>query len=97
MFLGILGWLVVGTIIGFIASKLVNLHGDDPRAGVIVAALGALVLGFVYTIISGAGVTAFNVVSLLFAAIGAAAGSTVWHLVRSKFVSRKPQSIRRSY
>jgi uncharacterized membrane protein YeaQ/YmgE (transglycosylase-associated protein family) len=97
MFIGVVGWVVVGLLVGFIASKMVNLHGDDPRGGIGVAAVAAIVAAAAYSIISGAGVSAWNLWSVIFAAIGAIAGVVTWHLVRSHYVSRAPQSHRRSY
>ncbi len=97
MLLGIIGWLVVGLIIGFIASKVADLRGDDPRLGMAVAAGGAIVAGALYSIISGAGVTAWNPWSLIFAAIAALAGAVIWHVVRSRYASKQTYSQRRSY
>ena len=97
MFIGVVGWVVVGLLIGFIASKAVNLRGDDPRAGIGVATIAAVVFAAGYSIISGAGVSAWNLWSILFAAIGAIAGVVTWHLVRSRYVSKEQQSYRRSY
>jgi uncharacterized membrane protein YeaQ/YmgE (transglycosylase-associated protein family) len=97
MFFGIIGWIAVGLIVGFIASKFVDLHGDDARFGVAAACAGGLVAAFMYTLISGAGVTAWNTWSVLSAAIGAVVGAVVWHAVRSRYVSRERVSFRRSY
>jgi MFS family permease len=97
MLLGIVGWIVIGSIIGFIVSKILDLHGDDPRLGIGVAVGAAIVFAAVYTMISGAGVSAWNPWSMLFAAIGAGAGLAVWHGVRSRYVSRARQTHRRSY
>ena len=97
MILGILGWIVIGLIVGFIATKLVDLHGDDPRLGFGVACGGAIVMAALYTMISGAGVSAWNVWSILFAAVGAVAGVVTWHVVRSRYVSREAYTTRRSY
>jgi uncharacterized membrane protein YeaQ/YmgE (transglycosylase-associated protein family) len=97
MILGVIGWIVVGLLIGFIASKVVNLRGDDPMGGIGVAGIGAIVAAVLYTIISGAGVSAWNVWSLFWAAIGAIVGVVTWHLVRSRYVSKAPQTHRRSY
>jgi len=33
MILGVIGWIIVGVIIGFIATKFVNLRGDHRRRG----------------------------------------------------------------
>ena len=97
MFIGIIGWVIVGLLVGFIVSKVLDLHGDDPRLGIGVAVGSAVVCATLYTIISGAGVSAFNVWSLIFAAVGAGAGVAAWHLIRSKSVSHAPYSRRRSY
>jgi len=97
MILGIIGWIVIGLIVGFIATKVVDLHGDDPRLGSAVACGGAILMATLYTLISGAGVSAWNIWSIAFAAIGAIAGVITWHLVRSRFVSREAYTTRRSY
>lgn len=97
MFMGFIGWVVVGLLVGFIVSKVLDLHGDDPRLGIGIAVAGAIVGATLYTVISGAGVSAFNVWSLIFAAVGAGAGVAGWHLIRSKSVSRAPYSRRSSY
>jgi uncharacterized membrane protein YeaQ/YmgE (transglycosylase-associated protein family) len=97
MILGILGWIVVGLIVGYIASKAVDLHGDDPKLGVGVAAAGALVSAGLYSLFSGSGVTAWNPWALLFAAIGATTGAVIWHGVRSRYVSRERYVPRKSY
>jgi uncharacterized membrane protein YeaQ/YmgE (transglycosylase-associated protein family) len=97
MMISIVGWLAVGLLVGFIARKMVDLRGDDPRLGIAVACGGAIVAGVVYTLISGAGVSAFSVRSMLWAAIGAAAGAWGWHTVRSRYVPRAAYTSRRSY
>jgi uncharacterized membrane protein YeaQ/YmgE (transglycosylase-associated protein family) len=97
MFIGIIGWVIVGLAVGFIVSKVLNLHGDDPMLGIGAALGGAIVFAVLYTVISGAGVSAFNIWSLIFAAIGAGVGVATWHLIRSKSISHAPYSRRKSY
>jgi hypothetical protein len=97
MFLGFLGWVVVGLVVGFIVSKALNLHGDDPKLGIGVAVGGAIVGGFLYSVIGGAAVSAWNPWSILSAAVGAGAGAAIWHGVRSRYVSRGGYTPRRSY
>jgi len=97
MILGLVGWIVVGIIIGFIASKIVNLRGDDPRLSISVAAVGAIAAAALYTIIAGASVTAWNPWSILFAAIGGVVCVVTWHAVRSRYISRERYVPRRSY
>ena len=97
MILGVIGWILAGMIMGFIASKLVNLRGDDPRLSIGVAGAGAIVAGALYSIIAGASVGAWNSWSILFAAIGGVVGAVAWHVVRSRYVSRERYVPRRSY
>ena len=70
--MGIVAFIVVGLIAGLLA-KLV-LPGDDPGgliAPTLVGIAGALVGGFVVGILGSAGVTGFNLWSILVATLGA--------------------------
>src|SRR5580700_7766832 len=89
-------WIVVGLLIGFVASKIIK-SSDGPAFGIFVAIGSALVFGVVSGIIGGSGVSTFTIKPLIAAAIGGAAGAVVWHLVRSRFVSHEVQTVRRSY
>jgi len=84
MLIGILGWLLAGLIAGFIASKLVNLRGDEPGFGMAVAAAAAVFSGWIFSFIRGSPVTAFNIRSLLIAACGAIVAAAIWHTVRRR-------------
>ena len=97
MLFGIIGWIVVGLVVGFIVSKLVNLRGDDPRLSIGVAAVGAVVAAALYSLISGAGVSPWNPWSLFWATIGAVIGAVAWHAVRSRYISHARYEPRRSY
>jgi uncharacterized membrane protein YeaQ/YmgE (transglycosylase-associated protein family) len=69
---GIISWIVVGLIAGFLAKFL--LPGDDP-GGLIITTLigmaGAVVGGILIGVLGGAGATGFNVWSILVATLGA--------------------------
>ncbi|BBL79932.1 membrane protein [Rubrobacter xylanophilus] len=70
--MGIISWIVVGLIAGLLA-KLV-MPGDDPGGLVITTLIGmagALVGGFLVSLLGGAGVTGFNIWSILVATLGA--------------------------
>jgi uncharacterized membrane protein YeaQ/YmgE (transglycosylase-associated protein family) len=85
MLIGIIGWIVMGLLVGFAASKIANLRGDDPRLGIALSAAGAVIGGWLYSAISGAEVNGFNPLSLLFAIIGAILAAIIWHLFRRRF------------
>ena len=97
MILGIVSWLVVAVIVGFIASKVVDLRGDDPRLGLAASCAGSIVAAVLYTVISGSAVSARNPWALLAAATGAAIGVFAGHAIRSRSISRESYSRRNSY
>jgi uncharacterized membrane protein YeaQ/YmgE (transglycosylase-associated protein family) len=51
MLMGVLGWAFLGFIAGFIASKLVNLRGDEPQIGIILGAVGGVIGGWLFSAI----------------------------------------------
>jgi uncharacterized membrane protein YeaQ/YmgE (transglycosylase-associated protein family) len=96
MLLGVLGWIGLGVLVGFIVSKSINLRGDDPRIGIAIAAVAAIVGGVLYSMISGSPVSGFNFWSLICAAIAAGAAMAAWHILRHRSPYARP-TIRRSY
>jgi uncharacterized membrane protein YeaQ/YmgE (transglycosylase-associated protein family) len=96
MLIGILGWIICGVVIAFIASKLVNLHGDDPRLGVALGGAGGLVGGWLFSLFSGSPVTGFNAWSVITAGILALVAVSILHFIRSRGTYARP-TIRRSY
>ena len=68
--MGILTWILIGLVAGIIAKLVI---GD--RFGWIITILlgivGAFVGGWVFSFFGGPGVTGFNLVSILVAAVGA--------------------------
>jgi uncharacterized membrane protein YeaQ/YmgE (transglycosylase-associated protein family) len=96
MLIGLFGWILCGVIPGFIASKIVNLHGDDPRLGMAIGGVGGLAGGWLYCFFTGLPITSFNLMSLFFALVAALAGMAIWYLIRARGVHETP-TFRRSY
>ncbi len=94
VFLSILGWIVAGLIAGFVASKLVDLRGDDVRFGIMAAVAGAVVAGILHAVFSGAGLNPWQTWGALFALLGGAVGAGAWHLIRSRSISHDHGSFR---
>ena len=63
----------------------------------IVAGLGAVLIGAIYTGYSHVGVTAFVPRVLMFAAIGAVVAAIIWNVARARFGSREVYTPRSSY
>ncbi|MDF2701259.1 MAG: Transglycosylase-associated protein [Rubrobacteraceae bacterium] len=83
--MGIIAWIVVGLIAGALAKLI--LPGDDP-GGIIVTILigiaGAFVGGFVFSLFGGAGMSGFNIWSILVATVGAIILLLIYRLVAGR-------------
>jgi uncharacterized membrane protein YeaQ/YmgE (transglycosylase-associated protein family) len=68
--MSILAWIVLGLIVGVLASAV--MRGGFGIAGdIIIGIVGALLGGFIFTLLGHSGVTGFNLYSLFVAFIGA--------------------------
>lgn len=83
--MGIIGWLVIGALAGWIGSKIT---GNNARMGIfaniIVGIIGAFIGGFLMGFIGSHGVTGFNLWSLFVAVIGATVLLWLINLIRGK-------------
>ena len=84
--MSIIAWIVLGLIAGFIGSQIVKGHGEGVVGDIIVGIVGALVGGFLFNLIGAAGVTGFNLWSLLVAVIGSVVLLFVYHMIRRAMV-----------
>lgn len=77
-----IGWIVLGLVAGFIASKIVNKTGEGLILDIVLGIAGAFVGGFLFTSVLGHdGVTGFNLYSMFVAVIGAIVLLLLYHLV----------------
>lgn len=79
--MSILGWVILGLIAGFIANKIVNRKGQGVVLDVVLGIIGAVVGGSLFTTLGAAGVTGFNIYSMLVAVIGAIIVLVLYHAV----------------
>ena len=77
--MSILGWIVLGLIAGFIASKIVNRQGAGCLLDIVLGIVGAFVGGMIFTGVGGVGVTGFNLWSMFVAIIGAVVVLVIYH------------------
>ena len=83
--MGILSWIILGLIAGFIGSKIVGREGQGFWLDIALGIVGALVGGFLFDLFGASGVTGFNLYSLLVAI----AGSVVVLLIYNAVMSRR--------
>ncbi|HEY2528485.1 MAG TPA: GlsB/YeaQ/YmgE family stress response membrane protein [Xanthobacteraceae bacterium] len=80
--MSIVGWIVLGLIAGFIASKIVNRERSGILLDIVLGVIGALVGGWLFELGGRAGVTGFNLYSMFVAIIGAVVVLVVYHVIR---------------
>lgn len=83
--MGILAWIVLGGLAGWIATLIMGTDASHGIfANIAIGVVGALLGGFVFNLLGGAGVTGFNLYSLLVATIGASLFIWIVSIVRSR-------------
>jgi uncharacterized membrane protein YeaQ/YmgE (transglycosylase-associated protein family) len=80
--MSIIGWIVLGLIAGFIASKIVYKSGSGFFLNIALGIVGGVVGGWLFGLFGGIGVTGFNLWSMFVAVIGAVAVLVAYHLIR---------------
>jgi len=68
--MGILAWIIIGGIAGWLASRVVNGTGLGLLGDIIVGIVGAFIGGLLLSLITGVGFTGFDLYSLLVAFVG---------------------------
>jgi uncharacterized membrane protein YeaQ/YmgE (transglycosylase-associated protein family) len=79
--MSIIGWIVLGLIAGFIASKIVNRSGEGFLMDIVLGIVGAVVGGFIFQQFGAAGVTGFNIYSMIVAVVGAIILLVIYHAI----------------
>jgi uncharacterized membrane protein YeaQ/YmgE (transglycosylase-associated protein family) len=82
--MSIIGWLILGLIAGFIASKIYAGSGQGAVMDIVLGIVGAVVGGFLFNLLGGAGVTGFNLYSMIVAIIGAIVVLWIYHAVAGR-------------
>lgn len=80
--LGIIGWIILGGLAGWVASKITGTDASQGLLGNIIAGIvGGVVGGFVFNLLGGSGVTGFNIYSFLVALAGAVIVLFIWRAI----------------
>ena len=82
--MGWIAWIILGLIAGFIASKIVDARGQGIVLDIILGIVGAVVGGWIFNAFGAAGVTGFNLWSLLVAIVGAVVLLWIYHAIAGR-------------
>jgi len=79
--MGIIAWLVVGLVAGWIGSMIVNRSGEGPLMDIVLGIVGAFVGGFVFNLLGHTGVSGINLYSIFVAVIGSVVVLVIYHAI----------------
>lgn len=81
--MGIIGWIILGGLAGWVASMIMGNNAEQGVIGnIVVGVVGALIGGFIIELLGGEGITGFNLWSFLVALLGAVIA--IWLLRKIK-------------
>jgi uncharacterized membrane protein YeaQ/YmgE (transglycosylase-associated protein family) len=84
-------WIILGLVVGFIGSKILNKTGRGLVRDVLLGIVGAIVGGFLSNLLGKPGVTGLDLYSLFVAVVGAVVFMIVYHALfrRRRFLSMR--------
>lgn len=86
--MGPVGWVVLGGLAGWLASKFVGTDKDQGIiANILVGIVGAFVGGWVFNLLGGSGATGFNIWSFVVAVVGAVIVLVIWKAITGRKAS----------
>lgn len=69
--MGIISWIVLGALAGWLASMIAGNNGEQGALGnIVIGIIGAFIGGLVVSLFGGSGVSGFNLGSILVAVLG---------------------------
>lgn len=85
--MSIIGWIILGLVAGWIASKIVDNQGKGMIIDLVLGIVGSLVGGWVFSAIGAMPVTGFNLWSLFVSVIGAVIVLVIYHAIAGRRAS----------
>jgi uncharacterized membrane protein YeaQ/YmgE (transglycosylase-associated protein family) len=80
--MGVISWIILGLIAGWIGSKIVNKTGSGMVMDIALGVVGAIVGGLIFSGVFGMeGVSGLNIWSLIVAVVGAVVVLWIYHMV----------------
>lgn len=83
--MGLIGWIVLGGLAGWVASMIMGTDkGQGIFGNIVVGIIGAGIGGFIVSAIGGEGITGFNIWSFVVALLGAIILLWLWRMITGK-------------
>ena len=84
---GVLAWIIIGLIAGYLASRVVNKRGEGTVRDIILGIIGGIVGGILFRALGHPGVTGFNIWSIFVAFLGAVVVLVLYHTLSGRHQS----------
>jgi uncharacterized membrane protein YeaQ/YmgE (transglycosylase-associated protein family) len=81
---GIISWIILGLIAGFIGSQIVGRQGQGFWLDIALGIVGAIVGGFIFSVFGASGVTGLNIYSMIVAIVGAVVVLLIYNAVMGR-------------
>jgi uncharacterized membrane protein YeaQ/YmgE (transglycosylase-associated protein family) len=82
--MGIISWIILGLIAGFIGSTIVNRQGQGFWVDIALGIVGALAGGFLFDLFGASGVTGLNLYSMIVAIVGSVVVLLIYNAVTGR-------------
>ena len=82
--MGIISWIILGLIAGFIGSKIVNRQGQGFWLDIVLGIIGALVGGYLFDLFGASGVTGLNIYSMAVAVVGSIVVLVIYNTITGR-------------
>ena len=83
--MNILGWIILGGLAGWIASKFVGTDkGQGILGNIFAGVIGGVVGGWLFDMVGGTGVTGFNIWSFFVAVVCAVIVLMIWKAISGR-------------
>jgi uncharacterized membrane protein YeaQ/YmgE (transglycosylase-associated protein family) len=82
--MSIIGWIILGLVAGFIASRIVDAHGQGLILDIVLGIVGAIVGGVLFSAFGAEGVTGFNLYSMIVAIVGSVVVLWLYHALAGR-------------
>jgi uncharacterized membrane protein YeaQ/YmgE (transglycosylase-associated protein family) len=83
-YMGIISWIILGLIAGFIGSKIVDRQGQGFWLDIALGIVGALAGGFLFDLFGASGVTGLNLYSMIVAIVGSVVVLLIYNAVTGR-------------
>jgi len=82
--MGFISWIILGLIAGWLGSRIVNKTGSGMIMDIVLGVVGAVVGGYLATLIGLGGVTGLDIRSLFIAVVGSVIVLLVYRAVTQR-------------